>query len=301
MATTTGRASNRISRKEIIDFTIITGLSGAGRSEAAKCLEDLDYFVVDNLPPALIGKVAELVRAPASTTERVALVVGTGAYLEYLDELPSALESLKSSGARVRILFLDASDEVLIRRYENTRRPHPLAGERVSEAVDRERRALEPVKAEADVVVDTTDLNVHQLRDRLLDLFARDAEHDLQTNVVSFGFKHGVPIDVDMVLDCRFLPNPHWVDELRPLSGLDEPVREFVMSQPDTDAFLTKVDDLLGLLLPAFVKEGKSYLSIAVGCTGGQHRSVVIGEKLAKLLAKRGFQPTVQHRDVNRA
>ena len=282
------------------EFLLITGLSGAGRSNAANTFEDLGWFVIDNLPPALIGKVAELVRAPGSTTERVALVVGTGAYLEYLDALPTALDTLRATGSRLRILFLDASDEVLIRRYENTRRPHPLAGERVSAAIEQERQALEPVKAQADVVVDTTDLNVHQLRDRLLDLFARDAEHDLQTNVVSFGFKHGVPLDVDMVFDCRFLPNPHWVDELRPFTGLDEPVREYVLSQPETDAFLEKLDDMLGLLLPAFVKEGKSYLSIAVGCTGGQHRSVVIAEELGKLLAKRGFEPTIQHRDVNR-
>ncbi|MCU1450912.1 MAG: rapZ, partial [Acidimicrobiales bacterium] len=244
--------------------------------------------------------VSELVQAPGSTTERVALVVGTGPLLEYLDELPGALETLRSTGSRVRILFLEASDEVLIRRYENTRRPHPLAGERVSEAIEQERLALDPVKGQADVVVDTSELNVHQLRDRLLDIFAGDAEHDLQTNVVSFGFKHGVPLDVDMVFDCRFLPNPHWVDELRPQTGLDEPVREYVLGQPETDAFLTKVDDLMALLLPAFVKEGKSYLSIAVGCTGGRHRSVVLAEELARLLAKRGFEPTVQHRDITR-
>jgi RNase adapter protein RapZ len=282
------------------EFLLITGLSGAGRSNAANTFEDLGWFVIDNLPPALIGKVSDLVQAPGSTTERVALVVGTGPLLEYLDELPAALETLRSTGSRVRILFLEASDEVLIRRYENTRRPHPLAGERVSEAIEQERQSLDPVKGQADVVVDTTELNVHQLRDRLLDIFARDAEHDLQTNVVSFGFKHGVPLDVDMVFDCRFLPNPHWVDELRPQTGLDEPVREYVLGQPETDAFLTKVDDLLALLLPAFVKEGKSYLSIAVGCTGGRHRSVVLAEELARLLAKRGFEPTVQHRDITR-
>jgi RNase adapter protein RapZ len=282
------------------EFLLITGLSGAGRSNAANTFEDLGWFVIDNLPPALIGKVSDLAQAPGSTTERVALVVGTGPLLEYLDELPAALETLRSTGSRVRILFLEASDEVLIRRYENTRRPHPLAGERVSEAIEQERQSLDPVKGQADVVVDTTELNVHQLRDRLLDIFARDAEHDLQTNVVSFGFKHGVPLDVDMVFDCRFLPNPHWVDELRPQTGLDEPVREYVLGQPETDAFLTKVDDLLALLLPAFVKEGKSYLSIAVGCTGGRHRSVVLAEELARLLAKRGFEPTVQHRDITR-
>ena len=283
------------------EFVLITGLSGAGRSNAANTFEDLGWFVIDNLPPSLISKVAELVRSPGSTTERVALVVGTGPLLEYLDELPDALEALRATGSRVRILFLEASDEVLIRRYENTRRPHPLAAERVSEAIEQERGALDAVKSEADVVVDTTDLNVHQLRDRLLSIFGHDAEHDLQTNVVSFGFKHGVPLDVDMVFDCRFLPNPHWVDELRPLTGLDEQVRGYVMRQAETEEFLTKVDDLMGLLLPAFVKEGKSYLSVAVGCTGGRHRSVVIAEELAKLLAQRGFAPTVQHRDVSRS
>jgi UPF0042 nucleotide-binding protein len=282
------------------EFLLITGLSGAGRSNAANTFEDLGWFVIDNLPPALIGKVADLVRAPGSTTERIALVVGTGALLEYLDELPEALEALRSTGSRVRILFLEASVEVLIRRYENTRRPHPLAAERVSEAIELERQALEPVRAEADVVVDTTELNVHQLRDRLLEIFSIDAEHDLQTNIVSFGFKYGVPLDVDMVFDCRFLPNPHWVDDLRPLTGLDDAVRDYVLDQPESAEFLGKVDDLLALLLPAFVKEGKSYLSIAVGCTGGRHRSVVIAEELARLLAKRGFEPTVQHRDVNR-
>jgi len=282
------------------EFLLITGLSGAGRSNAANTFEDLGWFVIDNLPPALIGKVADLVRAPGSTTERIALVVGTGALLEYLDELPAALEDLRATGSRVRILFLEASDEVLIRRYENTRRPHPLAAERVSEAIELERQALEPVRAEADVIVDTTDLNVHQLRDRLLEIFARDAEHDLQTNVVSFGFKYGVPLDVDMVFDCRFLPNPHWVDELRPQTGLDDAVRDYVLDQAESAEFLGKIDDLFGLLLPAFVKEGKSYLSIAVGCTGGRHRSVVMADELAKLLAKRGYEPTVQHRDVSR-
>jgi len=282
------------------EFLLITGLSGAGRSNAANTFEDLGWFVIDNLPPALIGKVADLVRAPGSTTERIALVVGTGALLEYLDELPAALEDLRATGSRVRILFLEASDEVLIRRYENTGRPHPLAAERVSEAIELERQALEPVRAEADVIVDTTDLNVHQLRDRLLEIFARDAEHDLQTNVVSFGFKYGVPLDVDMVFDCRFLPNPHWVDELRPQTGLDDAVRDYVLDQAESAEFLGKIDDLFGLLLPAFVKEGKSYLSIAVGCTGGRHRSVVMADELAKLLAKRGYEPTVQHRDVSR-
>jgi RNase adapter protein RapZ len=282
----------------VSEFLIITGLSGAGRSQAADTFEDLGWFVIDNMPPALLPKVTELVQAPGSTTERVALVVGTGAYF---DELPPALEQLRKTTGRVRVLFLEATTEVLVRRYENTRRRHPLAEtDRVSEGIERERELLDPVKSQADVVVDTSNLNVHQLRDRLLELFARDAETGLQTSVVSFGYKHGLPLDVDLVLDCRFLPNPHWVDELRPLTGLDPPVKEYVCGQPETGEFLTRLDDLLALLLPAYVKEGKSYLSIAVGCTGGTHRSVVIAEELARLLEARGFSPTVSHRDVQK-
>jgi UPF0042 nucleotide-binding protein len=242
--------------------------------------------------------VVELVQQPGSTTERVALVVRTE---HYLDELSTALQQLRKTGARVRVLFLEASDEVLVRRYENTRRRHPMSGaDRVSEAIERERALLDAVKSEADVVVDTSDLNVHQLRDRLLDLFAREAEVPLQTNVVSFGYKHGLPLDVDLVFDCRFLPNPHWVDELRPLTGLDEPVRQYVASQPETGPFLDRLDSLLELLLPAFVKEGKSYLSIGVGCTGGTHRSVYVAEELGSLLRKRGFNPMVKHRDLGK-
>ncbi|MBA3267026.1 MAG: RNase adapter RapZ [Acidimicrobiia bacterium] len=280
------------------EFLIITGLSGAGRSQAADSFEDLGWFVIDNMPPALLSKVTELVQAPGSTIERVALVVGTGAYL---DELSPALEQLAHTASRVRILFLEATTEVLVRRYENTRRRHPLAeGDRVSEDIERERRLLEPVKSQADVVVDTSDLNVHQLRDRLLDLFARDVESGLQTSVVSFGYKHGLPLDVDLVFDCRFLPNPHWVPDLRPLTGLDGPVRAYVCAQPDTGEFLTRLDDLLGLLLPAYVKEGKSYLSVGVGCTGGTHRSVVIAEELGRILREKGFDPKVSHRDIEK-
>jgi UPF0042 nucleotide-binding protein len=280
------------------EFLVITGLSGAGRSQAANTFEDLGWFVIDNLPPALIGKVAELVQSPGSTTERVALVVGTG---QYFDELTAALEQLRASTRRVRVLFLEASEEVLVRRYENTRRRHPLAeGEGLLEGIQRERVLLEGVKSEADVVVDTSDLNVHQLRDRLLELFARDAGPTMQTSVVSFGYKHGLPLDVDLVFDCRFLPNPHWVDDLRPLSGLDAPVRDYVLDQPETKEFLARLDELLELLLPAYVREGKAYLTVAVGCTGGNHRSVVIAEELANLLARRGFPPTVSHRDVTR-
>jgi UPF0042 nucleotide-binding protein len=280
------------------EFLIITGLSGAGRSQAANTFEDLGWFVIDNLPPALIGKVADLVQGPGSETERVALAIGTGAYL---DELTPALDHLRATGAKVRILFLEASDDVLLRRYENTRRRHPLAdSERVADAIAREREALDPVKADADVVVDTSEFNVHQLRDRLHELFTADDESGLQTSVVSFGYKHGLPLDVDLVFDCRFLPNPHWVDELRPLTGRDQPVRDYVLGQPETGEFLRHLDNLFGFLLPNFVKEGKSYLSIAVGCTGGRHRSVVLADEVARLLAARGFRANVLHRDVDR-
>lgn len=280
------------------EFLIITGLSGAGRSQAADTFEDLGWFVIDNLPPALISKVAELVQSPGSTTERVALVVGTS---QYLDELTPALDQLRETNRRVRVLFLEASDEVLVRRYENTRRRHPVTeGEGLLESIQREREQLDAVKSMADVVVDTSDFNVHQLRDRLLELFARDAGPGMQVSVVSFGYKHGLPLDVDLVLDCRFLPNPHWVDELRPKTGLDQAVRDYVLDQPEAKEFLARVDDLLELLLPAYVREGKSYLTLAVGCTGGNHRSVVIAEELGRILEQRGFPPTVSHRDARR-
>ena len=280
------------------EYLIITGLSGAGRSQAADTFEDLGWFVIDNLPPALISKVTELVQSPGSTMERVALVVGTG---QYFDELSPALEQLRNATPRVRVLFLDASDEVLVRRYENTRRRHPYGeSERLLEGIQRERAALEGVKSEADVVVDTSELNVHQLRDRLLDLFARDSGTTMRTSVISFGYKHGLPRDVDVVLDCRFLPNPHWVDELRPLTGLNQPVRDYVLDQPETKEFLAKLEELLEILLPAYVREGKAYLSVAVGCTGGNHRSVVIAEEIGRILAQRGYAPMVSHRDIDR-
>jgi UPF0042 nucleotide-binding protein len=281
------------------EFVVITGLSGAGRSQAADHLEDLGWFVIDNLPPALIPKVVDLATTPDSEYPRLALVVGAGTYH---DELMPALAELRRSDARVRMLFLDAATDVLVRRYESSRRRHPLAdGRSLADAIEHERTILEPVKAEADVVVDTTDLNVHQLRSRVVELFAGDdPDSAMQTTVMSFGFKHGLPLDVDMVLDCRFLPNPHWVEDLRPLTGLDEPVRKYVMEQSDTKAFLKNLERMLDRLLPAYVKEGKSYLTIAFGCTGGRHRSVAIAEAVAEHLKKRGFAPSVTHRDVER-
>jgi RNase adapter protein RapZ len=285
---------------EDLDITIVTGLSGAGRSEAANVLEDLGFFVIDNLPPLLIPKVAELARAPGRPPARYAL--GADVRSGALEDLHVALEQLREAGARTRILFLEAADDVLVRRYEASRRKHPLGtGERMLEAIAEERALLEPLKAEADVVIDTSNLNVHQLRDRLRALFAGGpAEQTLQTNIVSFGFKHGLPLDVDLVFDCRFLPNPHWVESLRPLPGTNPKVRRYVMKQEETEAFLAELERLFALLLPAYVKEGKSYLSIGVGCTGGHHRSVVLAEELARTLERLGFPARVHHRDLER-
>ena len=282
-----------------IDVTIITGMSGAGRSAAADVLEDLGFFVIDNLPPSLIAKVAELGRGKEAMG-RFGLVVDTRSG-EFMADLDAALAELRQTGARTRILFLDASDEVLVRRFDATRRKHPLAG-RVADGIIRERELLEGLKGQADLVVDTSDLNVHELRDRLREVFGEGEQtaSALQTNVVSFGYKHGLPLDVDLVFDCRFLPNPHWVDELRPLPGTDPKVRGYVMRQPETNDFLAELERLFALLLPAYVREGKAYLSIGVGCTGGHHRSVVIAEELGKTLDRLGYQARVHHRDVER-
>lgn len=282
------------------EFVIITGLSGAGRSQAADDLEDLGWFVIDNLPTELIPKVVELVRAPSSETPRVALVVGSAALQT---ELIDNVAALRASGARVRHLYLEASTEVLIRRYESSRRRHPLLtpGEGLAEAIERERELLDPVRAVADIVVDTSDLNVHELHDRIVGIFGEDdPDHQMQTRLVSFGYKHGLPVDVDLVLDCRFLPNPHWVEELRPLPGTDPAVRDYVLEQPAATDFLARLDHLLDLLLPAYVAEGKAYLTLALGCTGGHHRSVVMAEAVAERLRARRLDPVVQHRDVEK-
>ena len=282
------------------DFVVITGLSGAGRSEAANILEDLGWFVIDNLPPALMTKVAELAHAPGDGIAKVVLVVGTG---PYHDEVLPALEALRTQGGRVRIVYFEAGTDVLVRRYESSRRRHPLAAPdlTLADTIEAERVLLGPVKAEADVVVDTSELNVHDLRTRVQDLFADDTPASgMQTTIVSFGYKHGLPLDTDLVIDCRFLPNPHWVEDLRPQTGLDQPVKDYVLGQDITTEFLAELRSLLELLLPAYVKEGKSYLTIAFGCTGGLHRSVAIAEAIAAGLRDEGFDLRVTHRDLGR-
>ena len=279
------------------EIVVIAGLSGAGRSTVANNLEDLGWYKIDNVPLALVPLVAELPSAAGGKYERMVIVLGTTGH----EEVIPALAEVRHSGVRVRIVFLEAASSVLVRRYENTRRPHPFAMTKsVVDAIEDERRALEEVKAEADIVIDTTNLNVHQLRDRIVDLFGNESPRvGMQTRVLSFGYKHGLPIDVDIVIDCRFLPNPHWVDELRPKTGLDEAVAAYVMGQPATAPFLERLERLLSLVMPQFVQEGKSYLTIAFGCTGGHHRSVVIAEQVSAMLQRLGYDPTVAHRDIH--
>ncbi len=282
------------------DFTIITGLSGAGRSEAAKCLEDIGYFVVDNLPPALIGKMAELV-ASSGHPLRVAIVADVRGGV-FFDELAQGLQDLKALGIQYRILFLEAADDDLVNRFEATRRRHPLAAAgRVVEGIRKERLMMESLKESSDLIIDTSGMSPHDLRDRVRDAFgASSAQSGVQVSLVSFGYKYGLPRDADLVLDVRFLPNPHWVDRLRPLPGSDPTVRSYVVGQRPYGEFMRRLRALLDTVVPGYVAEGKSYLTIAVGCTGGRHRSVVVAEELAEYFRKRGHPASVDHRDLDR-
>ena len=279
------------------DVLVITGLSGAGRSQAADDLEDLGWFVVDNLPIELLDKIVELGSGPGSFS-RLGVVIGPTAHP---DEVLEAIHRLRTSH-RVRVVFLDASTAELVKRYGSSRRKHPLddgASGMVS-TIERERTLLEPVKETADLVIDTSVLNVHQLKSLIVATFGGEAgTATMQVAVTSFGFKHGLPLDVDMVMDVRFLPNPHWVDDLRPLTGLDEPVRRYVLDQPATGEFLQRFEHLLELLLPAYAAEGKSYLSLAIGCTGGHHRSVALSEEIGTWMAAKGYRPRITHRDLH--
>ncbi|HEX2088751.1 MAG TPA: RNase adapter RapZ [Actinomycetota bacterium] len=285
---------------EALDFTIITGLSGAGRSEAAKCFEDLGYFVVDNLPPALIGKMAELATASGNPA-RIAIVADVRGGV-FFNELSRGLQDLKDLHVPYRILFLDASDDDLVKRFEATRRRHPLApGDRIVEGIRKERLRMRSLKEDADLIIDTSGMSPHELRDRVRDIFAKSkAEEALQVSLVSFGYKHGLPRDADLVFDVRFLPNPHWVEPLRPLPGTNPKVRSYVTRQPGYEEFIRKLYELLDQVVPGYVMEGKSYLTIAVGCTGGKHRSAVVAEDLAEYFRKRGHSVAVEHRDLDR-
>jgi len=279
---------------------LVTGMTGAGRSTAAGVLEDLGWFVVDNLPPQLIDDVLSLVAAEGRDASRIAVVVDvrTGSLFS---ALRGVLAHLAERGTRPSILFLEATDEVLVRRQEAARRPHPLqGGGRLLDGITAERQMMGDLRGDADLIIDTTNLNVHQLAAKVTNAFAGDDPDRLRATVVSFGFKYGIPVDADMVADMRFLPNPHWDPALRPMSGLDEPVRDAVVTRPEAVAFLDRYDQLLATLTDGFAREAKRFLTVAIGCTGGRHRSVAMSEALAERLRRHQVTTMVVHRDLHK-
>lgn len=282
-------------------FVIITGMSGAGRSYAIKCLEDLGYFCVDNLPTTLIPTFAELCAHSNRDIRMIALGVDIREG-EYLAHLLETLAELRAQGHKPEVLFLEAADETLVRRYQETRRRHPLAGEgSVLEGIRAERRTLSNLRESADRIIDTTGLSVHQLKERLIEGYGTQRPRDaLTVSLMSFGFKHGAPYDADLVFDVRFLPNPHFVESLKRLDGRDTAVEKFVMSFEESRTLLAKIEDLLHFLLPLYQREGKAYLTVALGCTGGRHRSVTLVELLRRSLEGMGLSPVVRHRDLDR-
>jgi len=278
------------------DIVIITGMSGAGRSTAAKSLEDLGWYVVDNLPPALLPTMLDL--ADRASLAGVAAIVDVRSRA-FSTDLKSAVSSLGARGVSPHVVFLEASDAVLVQRFENVRRPHPMQGAgTILEGIKAERELLREIRGDADIVLDTASLNVHELRARMQGYFAGESATGLRLNIISFGYKYGLPVDADLVADCRFLPNPHWVPELRAMSGLDAPVRDYVLAQPGAPEFLAAYLAVLEVSLAGFEREGKRYVTVAIGCTGGKHRSVAMAEQLAARLADRDV--TVSHRDLGR-
>lgn len=286
-----------------MEFVIISGLSGAGKSKAASFLEDMGFYVVDNMPAPLIPRFAELCMAGQGRYDRVALVTDIRGGQTF-DGLFDALRTLEEMGCAYRILFVEATMETIIKRYKETRRGHPLAqgGRSLAEAVQQERDALAPVRQRAEYIVDTSALSTAKLRGELLRLFGDGQEaHAMSVNVVSFGFKYGIPIEADLVFDVRFLPNPYYIAELRHQTGLDEPVRSFVFNYQQTREFMTHLENLMSFLLPKYVAEGKTVLVIGIGCTGGQHRSVAVTRALAEFIRQKGYQASENHRDMTRA
>lgn len=285
-----------------MEFLIITGLSGAGKSRAADVLEDLDYYCVDNMPVALIPRFAELCLDTRGRYEKVALVTDARER-EGLDQLLTVLDEISAMDCTVKVLYMDADLRTLVRRYKESRRPHPMAepGMSMEQAIAREEALMAPIKARADYIVNSSSLTLGQLQNKLFGLFADEGKtRELEVTVVSFGYKHGIPLDADLVFDARFLPNPFYVEELRPLSGLDRPVAEYVFHYQQTRTFMEKLEEMIEFLLPLYIEEGKLGLVIAIGCTGGRHRSVAIASALHDHLIAKGVRSTNVNRDIDK-
>jgi len=285
------------------EILIITGMSGAGRSTAAHSLEDLGWYVVDNLPPALLGNLIDLV---TTSVKKVAVVIDVRGRA-FFGDLTKSLSDLADQGITRKILFVDAADDALVRRFESTRRPHPLQGsDRILVGISKERDRLREVRDSADLVIDSSALNIHQLEKKIADYFHEDSDSDLRVNILSFGYKYGIPVDADLVVDCRFISNPHWVPELRPLSGLDKPVSDAVLNSHNVQEFLDRYQALFETMATGFIAEGRKYLTLAIGCTGGKHRSVAVAVELVKRLTKHEnlvkykIEAQALHRDLGR-
>ena len=285
------------------EILIITGMSGAGRSTVAHSLEDLGWYVVDNLPPALLGNLIELVN---TSVKKVAVVVDVRGRA-FFGDLTKSLADLAEQGISRKILFVDAADDVLVRRFESTRRPHPLQGsDRILDGIAKERDRLREVRDAADLVIDSSALNIHQLEKKIADNFHEDSGADLRVNILSFGYKYGIPVDADLVVDCRFIANPHWVPELRPLSGLDKPVSDAVLDSENVQEFLDRYQALFETMALGFITEGRKFLTLAIGCTGGKHRSVAVTVELVtrltqcEKLSKYKIETQAMHRDLGR-
>lgn len=285
------------------EILVISGMSGAGRSTVAHTLEDLGWYVVDNLPPALLGNLIDLVN---QAVKKVAVVIDVRGRA-FFNDLTRSLAELADQGVSRKILFVDAADDALVRRFESTRRPHPLQGsERILDGITNERERLREVRESSDIVIDTSNLNIHQLEKKVSDYFHEDSESDLRVNILSFGYKYGIPVDADLVMDCRFIANPHWIPELRPLTGKDQAVSDVVLKSNNVQEFLSRYQALFETMAMGFISEGRKFLTLAIGCTGGKHRSVAITEELlsrlsnTKNLSKFKIETHAIHRDLGR-